>query len=317
MSTGHPKTLRLIADIGGTHTRIAMVHPPCTDLLAQWTFPTADYHDLATPLRLALTEWAGPEPDEALCAVASPLVDDQVSLTNVGWSFSITETKAELGISKLKLVNDWVAQALAIPHLRPEQCHAIHHGIPTPQAPRLVMGPGTGLGSAALIPWANEWQALACEGGHISFAPTTPREFALMAHIRDQYGHCSAERMASGIGITTVYTSLCALDGTPVISDNPEAISAAALNGNPQAQETYAMFNEALGSAAGDLALALGARGGVYIGGGLIPALGPLFEPERFYARFTAKGRFESYLANIPIWQMLPTDAALIGLATN
>lgn len=317
MSTGHPKKTRLIADIGGTHTRIAVVYPPCTEPLAKWTFATADFHDLVTPLCLALNDWSGPDPDEAYCAVASPLLTDQVSLTNVGWSFSISETQAALGVEKFELVNDWVAQALAIPHLHANQCQALHAGALVTDAPRLVMGPGTGLGSAALIPWNQQWQAMACEGGHMSFAPTTHRESEIVAHIHHQYGHCSAERVASGIGIATVYASICALDGIEPITDSPEVISTAAVDGNPQATETFDLFNAALGSVAGDLALALGARGGVYLGGGLIPALGSLFDPERFYARFIAKGRFERYLAKIPVWRVLPADAALIGLAAK
>lgn len=315
MSTGHPNPLRLVADIGGTHTRIAIVSPPSPVRLAEWLFTTSDFHDLATPLRAALKEWSGPSPTEAFCAVASPLKDDFVALTNVGWSFSLAATQKTLGLTALTLVNDWVAQAWAVPHLRRDQRDTIAAGEEIAHAPILVLGPGTGLGSAALIPQQSSWQAIACEGGHISFSPDGSREAAIVEKIRDEFGHCSGERVASGIGIAAVYSAICALEGVLPISDSPERISTAALNGNPQANETMQLFSAALGSITGDLALALGARGGVYIGGGLIPALGPLFDQTRFYQRFLAKGRFRHYLSEIPIWQILPDDAAFIGLA--
>lgn len=316
MSTGHPSPLRLIADIGATNTRIAIVAPPNPSPLAHWRYKTKAFTDLKAPLQSVLAEWSGPHPHEAICALASPVNGDQITLTNVGWSFSIQQTQQALNLDRLSVVNDWVAQAWAVPQLAAADCDEWRHGTPHPQAPILVMGPGTGLGSAALIPHGGGWQAIACEGGHISFAPINARERAVVRHIQQAHDHCSAERVASGIGITAIYNAICAIDAITPISDNPTDISAAAHEGNPQAIETFALFSSALGSVVGDLALAIGARGGIYIGGGLLPAIDTLFDRERFLARSIAKGRFNTYLSRIPMWQITTNDAALVGLAT-
>lgn len=316
MSTGHPSSLRLIADIGATNTRIAIAAPANPVPLAYWRYETKAFTDLKTPLQAALAQWSGPQPDEAICALASPVNGDEITLTNVGWSFSIQQTQQALNLDRLIVVNDWVAQAWAVTQLTGADCRELRGGVPNPRAPILVMGPGTGLGSAALIPHGKEWRAIACEGGHISFAPTNARESAIVRCIHGAHRHCSAERVASGLGISTIYAAICAVDAINPISEDPAAISVAAHQGNPQAKETFSLFSGALGSVVGDLALAIGARGGIYIGGGLLPAITTLFDQEAFLARSIAKGRFSNYLSRIPMWQIVSDNAALVGLAT-
>lgn len=315
MSTGRPDRPRLVADIGGTNARLALVSPGSLtpDPLGQ--FATTDYGDLGELLNHALGQCDGPRPNTVVCAVASPVTGDEIAFTNAGWHFSTAATRRQLGLERLEVINDWVAQGWAIPALSPTDWRVIQSGEADITAPRIALGPGTGLGSALVIPCADGWQVFAAEGGHISVAPTTTREAEIVLTLQSRYGHCSAERMASGVGLEAVHAAICELDGDAGEALTAEAISAAARAGKPAAQETITLFASMLGSATGDILLATGARGGAYLGGGLIPALGDGFDWPTFTARLKDKGRFANYLAAIPVYQITHQAPALLGLA--
>ncbi|RZU98657.1 glucokinase [Spiribacter vilamensis] len=306
----------LVADIGGTNARAAIVTRPGSAPDPVFKRRTRDFDGLAEFLASALEELGGGHrPRSALCAVASPVDRDPIELTNAGWRFSRAGTADALGLDRVEFVNDWVAQGWATTQIGDDHLQTIHPGRPDPMAPRLALGPGTGLGSALVTPGSTDWQVFATEGGHISFAPRTAREWALVERIQARFGHCSAERLASGIGIETVYAALHDIDGTTPRRTGAEAIAQAALEGDSVCGEVIEMMTAALGSAAGDLALATGARGGLYLGGGLIPLLSDAFDWGLFCRRFTAKGRFRDYLESIPVHAMTHPAPALYGLS--
>lgn len=306
----------LVADIGGTNARAAIVTRPGRAPDPVFKRRTCDFDGLTEFLASAIEELAGRHrPRSALCAVASPVDRDPIELTNAGWRFSRTGIADALGLIRVAFLNDWVAQGWATTRIDDEDLRTIQPGRVDSMAPRLALGPGTGLGSALVIPGSAEWQVFATEGGHISFAPRTAREWALVERIQERFDHCSAERIASGIGIETVYTALHEIDGTTPRHTGAEAIARAALEGDSLCGEVIEIMTGALGSAAGDLALATGARGGLYLGGGVIPLLGNAFDWALFCRRFSAKGRFRGFLESIPVHAMIHPAPALYGLS--
>jgi len=317
MSTTRPDARPvLVADIGGTHARAGLVTEPGEPPTRVFRRPTRSFDGLAEFLAAALRELApDPAPERALCAVASPLDHDPVELTNAGWRFSPSAVASDLGLVQVALLNDWVAQGWAVTALGGRDQQVIHAGVAQTEAPRLALGPGTGLGSAVITPCGKDWRVFASEGGHISFAPQTARQRAIAEQIGQRFGHCSAERVASGLGIEAIYRAIQAIDGREPVLNNAEAIARAGMEGDPVGREVLAHMTDALGNAAGDLALATGARGGVYFGGGVIPALGEAFDWQRLRRAFLAKGRFSAYLEPVPIIAVTHPSAALLGLS--
>ena len=317
MSTTRPDAPPvLVADIGGTNARAGLVTEPGQAPETLFSRPTADFQGLAAFLQAAMEHLGGGyAPSRAICAVASPLQEDTVRLTNAGWTFSVSATKRSLGIDHLVLINDWVAQGWAVTRL--QGSHRLQHntGRPVSDAPRLALGPGTGLGSALITRCGDQWAVFATEGGHISFGITSRREAEVALHIQARFGHCSAERIASGVGMEAVHDALREIDGYPPQALSAETIAQKAVAGDPLCAEVLTHFTAALGSAAGDLALATGARGGIYLGGGIIPALGDAFDWTGFLERFEAKGRFHDYLAAIPVYAIRHPAPALLGLS--
>ncbi|AGM40812.1 glucokinase [Spiribacter salinus M19-40] len=315
MSTGRPDQPWLVADIGGTNVRVAVVKGPQQRPQTLCQLATADYGNLAEMLSDAFTRVDGPPPRQVACALASPAAGDDVRLTNAGWHFSVLKTQAQLGLERLEVINDWVAQGWAVPTLNDNDLRTIQPGTPDPDAPRIALGPGTGLGTTLMTPHNGQWQVFAAEGGHISVAPTNAREAELILELHRRFGHCSAERIASGTGLESVYSALCHMDQCTAQAQDAEAIGQAATAGDAIALEAIDLLTRILGSATGDLMLATGARGGVYIGGGLIPALGKHFDWQAFRTRLQQKGRFDEYLRQIPVWLITHEAPALLGLA--
>jgi glucokinase len=241
-----------------------------------------------------------------------------VAFTNSPWRLSRQTLQAALGLESLLLLNDFEALALSLPRLRPAQLRstagpAWAH---PPHGTLAVVGPGTGLGVGAVTetPAGRTWLALPGEGGHVSLAPADDFESALLAWVRRQHSHVSAERLLSGTGLPVLHAAVAAVRGTATQElDSAEAIVTQALAGGTAAGRTIDAFCALLGGFAGNVALTLGARGGVAIGGGVVPRLGELFFASRFRERFEAKGRFEAYLAAVPTALITDTLAALDG----
>jgi glucokinase len=305
---------RLVADIGGTNARFAMVEPG-GEPLDERTLAVADHPGLVEAARVYL---GGRNVDEAVIAVATPVETDEVGFTNSPWRFRVSELGRALGVARLAVINDFVAQALAVPHLGPHDLEQLRPGTAAPGRPVGVIGPGTGLGVAGLVPHGGRWLPLATEGGHTSLAPGNARELAVLQHLAGHYPHISKERLVSGPGLVTLATSLAGIDGGTCDVTRPEQVPRRAAAGScPFCLEATRIFSALLGAAAGDLALTLGARGGIYICGGVCQRLGDLFDRAAFVERFLAKGRMRAYLEPIPVRLILRGDTGLLGAARH
>ena len=310
---------RLLADIGGTNARFAWQAAAGAPIEDQITLPCADHVSIEAAIRAYFERIDRPRPQSCAIAIANPVHGDRVQMTNHHWSFSISALRQALGFARLELLNDFTALALALPGLGADQLHQVGGGQALPGAAIGLLGPGTGLGVSGLVPdGRGGWVPLQGEGGHVSLAPVTPREQLVVEFLTQRYGHASAERAVSGMGLVDIHTALCLADGVlPPEGWSAAQVSAAALSGQQaRCAEALSMLCAWLGSVAGNLALTLGAKGGVYIGGGIVPRLGEWFDHSPFRARFEAKGRFQSYLAEIPVWVIHASQSpALAGAA--
>jgi len=303
----------LVADIGGTNARFALVELGGS-LAHSWRCGVNEYRSLAEATEAYLSRTCVDRPARAALAVAAPITGDQVTLTNHPWSFSIDALRKELGLEDLRVINDFVANALSIPHLDEASRKQIGAGSPVAGCPIGVIGPGSGLGVSGLIPTKDGVTPIEGEGGHVTLAPYDARESAVINHLRERYEHVSAERLLSGPGLVNIYEALCALSEAPGSSYAPAQIADPAIWGvDPCTEQAVALFCAMLGGAAGNLALTLGARGGVYIAGGIAPQMLTYLERSQFRTRFASKGRFHGYLDKIPTYVITHPTPALIG----
>lgn len=306
----------LLADIGGTNARFVLVEPSGAERAV--TFACADHGSLESAIRAALVLLGAPTPPPlAALAVAAPITGDQVALTNLPWSFSCRALAGALGFERLEVINDFTAIALGVPHLGPDDCRPIGGGSAVAGAPIAVLGPGSGLGVSGLVPADARWIALSGEGGHVTMAAADDRESDVLAVLRGAYGHVSAERVVSGPGLVALYQAVAALNGRTPAPMTAAAVTEAALtDASPDCVEAVHLFASFLGTVAGNVALTLGARGGVFIGGGIGPRLADFLDRSAFRARFTAKGRHTGYLSAIPTTLIIHPLPAFLGLAT-
>lgn len=305
---------RLVGDIGGTNIRFAVIAAAGAAPAQIRSFACSDFPGPEAAIRHYLASEGLAPPPVAAFGIATPLEGDAVRMTNHPWAFSIEALRQALGFKQLVFINDFTALALALPQLKGADIEQVGSGTPRPGAPLALLGAGTGLGVSGLIPCAAGWQPLAGEGGHVSLVAGNAREAAIIAVLAGRFGHVSAERALSGPGLAALHDAIRQLDGAPPCPLDAREISARALAGScPRCSEALELFCALLGSVAGDLALTLGARGGVYVGGGIVPALGDYFACSGFRARFEAKGRFSAYLAAIPTYVIRAPYAALSG----
>ncbi|MFT0534063.1 glucokinase [Castellaniella hirudinis] len=308
----HPGGPRLLADIGVTHARFALESAPW-QLAQATTLNCRDYDSLQAVVSAYLDGIPGDRPRHAVIAIANPVQGDEVRMTNRDWHFSIEATRRALGLDILLVVNDFTAMAMSLPHLaRADRLRIGAGGEPGSGVIGLI-GPGSGLGVSGLIPAAGHWVTLGSEGGHVSFAPGNPRELDILRHAWARFGHVSAERLLSGPGLELIWQVLAGAAGGAAPS--AAQIVAQALAGQAQALDAVDTFCGMLGSAAADLALTLGASGGIYIGGGLVPQLGRQLAQSPFRARFEDKGRFSDYVKRIPTYLVLSQDLSLKGVS--
>ena len=307
----------LVADIGGTNSRFAILGangaPTRLRVLACDDFPTLGD---AVEAYLGSIEIAAP-PTRAAIAVASPVTGDKITLTNrKSWSFSTRTLQRRLGLRDLAIINDFTAIALAIPAMKPADMFKIGPGKAVKDAPIAVLGPGTGLGVSLLVPDGRRWLPVATEGGHVTLPATDEADEAVIALLRARFGHVSAERVLSGPGLVNLYDAVSAVAGKPAAPLTAAEITDRALAGTDgQAAATLDHFCALLGTVAGDLALTTGALGGIYIAGGIVPRFGRYLAKSPFRSRFTSKGRFKSYLRNIPVHVVTADQPALKGLS--
>jgi glucokinase len=306
---------RLLVDIGGTNTRCAMQEPGAQTKLVR-TSKNRRFPGLAAVLRSYLDDLpADLHPQAGALAVAGPIAGDSVALTNLGWSFSVEGLREELELDTLRVVNDFTAIAMSLPYIDDDELVKVGGGEPIPGKPMAVLGPGTGLGVSGLLPAAGGWVALSGEGGHVSLAATDDREATVISLIRQHQGHVSAERLVSGFGMSNLYMALRSLSGEPGETLRPEEVSARADAGDKVAREALEHFFSFLGVTAGNLALILGALGGVFIAGGIAPKLRDALLSSEFRTKFESKGRYESYMRRIPTYLVTEKVPAFRGLA--
>jgi glucokinase len=304
----------LVADIGGTNARFALVADGSAQALEPRNLSCADYATIVDATLAYLDSVALGKPRRAAISIAAPVTGDVLTMTNHNWSFSVRETRAALGLRHLKVLNDYTALALALPVLRDDQRLQVGAGRALAGYPMAVLGPGTGLGVSAVIPAGNHWVPLESEGGHASYGPLDAREQAIIAIMRERLEHVSAESLVSGRGLSQVYAAITRIERDEGVLLTPGEITQRALeNECPLAVETLEIFCRILGTVAGNLALTLGARGGVYIGGGIVLKVLDFFTRSGFRQRFEQHGRLSSYLGNIPTYVVNADYPALIG----
>lgn len=314
-TTSYP---RLVGDIGGTNARFAWVShegAPLTDMAA---YAVAGSPGLEAAMTRYLADHGKPPPAWCAIGIANPVVSDHVQMTNHHWSFSIAEVKRRLGLGRFLVINDFTALALSLPALSGDDLVQVGRGAPVAGAPLGLVGPGTGLGVSGLLPAVAGRGCVPVngEGGHATLAAMDEREEAVLAAMRARFGHVSAERAISGQGLVNLHRAVCEVDGTAWAELQPADITARALGGSDaQCVAALDLFCSFLGNVAGNVALMLGARGGVYVGGGIVPRLGAAFLQSRFRARFEDKGRFRGFLQAIPTYVVMARAPALIGAA--
>ncbi len=311
--------LGLIADIGATNARFALAdknnitnihvlqcedHPTLTD--AAKTYLNIVKPDYTTMV--------------GSFAIAGAVNGDWFKVTNNDWEFSIEQTRKDLNLKSLHLMNDFEAIALSIPHIEDKYLKKIGGGAGDKSRPCAILGPGTGLGVASLVNVGDgRYIPLPAEGGHITMPAKTQREFDLFRTLRYKYSHVSAERVCSGKGLVNIYNAIRILDGHEDLPDRtPEEISNAALNQECKVcEEALDKVCRFLGSTAGNLAISIGAFGGVYIAGGIPAKLGDFFFNSSFYEEFLSKGRFRDYLSDIPVYLIDHPHTAFVGLQAD
>lgn len=309
--------INLIADIGGTNARFALVDGPSSQPFEAKTMRCADYSTLVEAAQAYLKGAGNPRPGRAAISLATAVSGDQIAMTNHGWTFSIQQARQALGLTSLKMINDYTALALALPDLTVDEYWQIGGQQCCEDQVMAVLGPGTGLGVSAVTLVGHHWAPLQGEGGHVSYGPLDEREADVIAIVRRQFEHVSAECLVSGSGLSLLYQSLAELDGVPVQPASPKEITEMAVQKSSDiADEAVSMFCAILGTVAGNLALTLGARGGVFIGGGIVPKLGEYFAQSSFRKRFEKHGRFTRYLEKIPTYVIQSKYPALRGAAT-
>lgn len=309
------QNVALIADIGGTHARFAVVNAH-NDILHTHILKGADYASLMDACRA----YSALLPDDfkiaqAVLAVAGPVTGDDVLVTNRGWRFSQKKLQSELQLDMLHVINDFMAIALSLPHLGDTDKIAVCNGTAEKNAPCVVIGPGTGLGVAALVPQRDgTWLPLPGEGGHVSLPATNEQQAAIISILQKEFGYVSAERVLSGQGLLNLYRALASHRNETAICANPEDIVRAVATGDKLAVAAIEEFCAFLGTVAGDAALTTGARGGVYLAGGILPQMIETLQLSAFSSHFTAKGVVETYLRGIPVWLITHKLPAFVGL---
>jgi len=307
---------RLIADIGGTYARFTLETAPGV-FERTATLRCADHADFHAAVRAYLGTLPAERIAHAAVAIANPVEGDEVRMTNYHWQFSIEAMREKLGFDTLVVVNDFTALAMALPRLGLADRRQVGGGAARERSVIGLLGSGSGLGVSGLIPADDGWIALGTEGGHASFAPQDERELAILAFARQSLPHVSFERLLSGPGLELIYRALADRAGKRAAEglSAPEITRRALAGSDAVCAETLDAFCAMLGTAAANLAVTLGALGGIYIGGGIVPRLGATFDRSRFRQRFEDKGRFSVYLAQIPTWVITAENATFQGVS--
>jgi glucokinase len=313
----------IIADIGGTNSRFAVAVEGLVEDIS--VYPTADLLSIIENLTDFVLRLGGGTLGRISIAVAGP-VRGQHGGREAYWrsedeGIKETQIRSTFGCDRIDLMNDFAAQALSLPHLEPGDIKVLgperlHDHKGEKGGTMAVLGPGTGLGVAGLVKGDHGRHIpIVGEGGHVDLAPSNDEEIVILKTLQEQFGHVSAERVISGPGLEALYHTLCTWGGGDFEERKAAEISKAASSGEEMSLRAIQMMSGWLGAVAGDLALTMGATGGVFVTGGVVPALNDLFDGEAFRSRFEDKGRFDFYVKAIPTWLITREHPALLGLA--
>lgn len=307
--------LRLIGDIGGTNARFAIAeHGAYRELQHMAVGRYATIQEAVGAYLDGIPR--AMRPTSGALAVAGPVSGGRAKLTNLNWSFAIDELKAELGFSRLVVVNDFAGTAMAVPFLPDTHRYLIGPTCPEAIGPVGIIGPGTGLGVSALVKYSGQWVLVPGEGGHTTMTAASPEEGRILDFLRTRWEHVSAERVLSGAGLVNLYEALSSLDGKMPDPLSPAQVTERAmLESDLTCVRAFETFCAMLGTVAGNLALTLGATGGIYIAGGILLRFKEAFASSAFRQRFEDKGRFYEYQKKIPTYLILEESPALLGLA--
>ena len=313
-----PIETTLVADIGGTNARFAIadLKNGAFEIREVEYFRTEDFESA----RDAVEAYIGSKsinPTAACFAVAGPVVDQAIKFTNSRWVLNASEIRSAFEFEKCLVINDFHALASGLGHLGSNDMLPVKTGAhANDDAPQLIIGPGTGLGQALVVPCGNVRKVVPTEGGHVSFGPNNEIEFEVMKRVARKHARVSVERLLSGAGLVNIYRALCDISGKSGASLEASEITGAAQTGeNRAAVEAVDMFCAILGSVAGDAALGTGARGGVVLAGGILPKIKDILQTSAFVDRFLDKGRMRAYLEDVPVSLIIRDGAALVGAA--
>jgi glucokinase len=320
----------LVGDIGGTKTNLALFAQPLkvSSPAFEMTYKSVEFRSLSEVASTFLS-WANiPEIDVGVFACAGPVIDGSVQITNLPWIINESELQTDLNIEKIRLINDLEAIANSVPYLSEGDLQTLHQGRAEEEGTIAVIAPGTGLGEAFLTWSQGEYHAYASEGGHTDFGPTSQQQLELLAYMRKSYAHVSYERLCSGLGIPNIYSFLRSGDVyqepawlTKQLADaddpTPVIVEAA---GNEKVtcqicEETIRIFISILGAECGNLALKFKASGGIYIAGGMLPKMKNLIDFDEFNREYENKGRFQDFVARIPVRLITHPEPAIVGAA--
>ena len=312
--------LELIGDVGGTNARFAIAEASAMGFHSAETFPCEAFETPEAAIESFLKSKSLPDPDAICLAAAGPVRQGAAEFTNNPWKLCETNLKARFGAPLVRVSNDFEAIAHALPHLRTQDIQVL--GPRAPAAPGdepfcyAVVGPGTGLGAAALLGQRDRAQVAVSEAGHVGFAPESPLQDSILSALRQRFGRVSAERLVSGPGLENLYSSLCELQGLAPETRSAASIVASAQDpADPLAMETVTLFQRLLGQFAGDFALAVGARQGLFLAGGVAQKLGAALGTGPFREGFEAKGRHRGLLSSIPTALITHPQPGLLGAA--
>ncbi|MEP1471218.1 MAG: glucokinase [Halieaceae bacterium] len=306
---------RLVADVGGTNTRIAVYDPDTDAFLHRVNYQNRDFDTFSE----LLAHWqAGldDKPSQGCIAIAAPLAGDHIAMVNMSWAFSRRDISRQLRLDKLTWLNDFESNAHALHSLQPSQLVSVHNSDSIMTGPLATVGPGTGLGGATVTELDGNYRVQASEPGQMGLSPVNELELELFKVLLRQHDNIYAELLLSGPGLVTGYQALCTIRGCEATMQSPDQISAAALSGaDDNCKAALGLFCDLLGSACGNFILATGAYGGLYLAGGIVPKILPLLRESDFCDRFQHKGAMKEQLGRVPIWMIDSGDTGLIGAA--
>lgn len=309
----------LIGDLGGTNARFAVVDTRTGGFDQSQTLQCADFCSAEAAIRYYLKAQDLPAPDAICLAAAGPCINGDIDLTNNDWALSTSDLQAKFAVSAVRLINDFEAIAYAIPYLKSEHCLPIASGKPhslTADFTVAIIGPGTGLGVAALQRRGDVLLPVVGEGGHAAFAPRTALQIELLQALTRRFGNVSIERLVSGPGIENIYTVLADRSGKAARNLSAPEIFQRAANGNePLASEAAALFFEILGQVAADLTLIFGAVDGLYIAGGITRRYEHLLQASSFREAFDNVGKHCALMRQIPTYMITQNEPGLLGAA--